>query len=300
MTTRRAALAALVLAALLSGAAAAQAAQTDQTAPTTPPAQTTQPGKTVPPDSGTTTTPPPPEGERIINLPSAEVPRPGTLTMIFTHRFSQPLQDSDFHSLYSFDSGTDVGIGLAYTPLENLEVGLYRSSHLDDYELDVKYRAFSKGPVTLSARVGGDWRSERRQDNRNGVFAQAILGFRIGSRVRVTAVPTYVSKTAFTTATTPKPFYENVFNVPVAVSVGLTRTINVQGEFVPRNGRSDSTGVGWVASIEKTVPRHRFCFTVGNQRNTTVDQYVSWTPQFFGQSPHPYFIGFNIVRQWKL
>jgi len=27
---------------------------------------------------------------------------------------------------------------------------------------------------------------------------------------------------------------------------------------------------------------------------------VAWQPQFFGQSPHPYYIGFNIVRQWKL
>jgi hypothetical protein len=244
--------------------------------------------------------PRPPEGERIINLPSAEVPQAGTLTMVFTHRFSEPLQDSDFHSLWSFDSGADIGLGLAYTPFENFEVSFYRSSHLDDYELDVKYRAFSKGPFTATARLGGDWRSERHQQNRNGVFAQAILGVSIGSRVRVTAVPTYVSKTAFTTAVTLKPFYEKVFNVPVAVSVSITRTFNVQGELTPRIGRADSTGVGWVASIEKTVPKHRFAFTVGNQRATTVDQYVTWTPQFFGQSPHPYFIGFNIVRQWKL
>ncbi|HEY6051708.1 MAG TPA: hypothetical protein VIZ58_10695, partial [Thermoanaerobaculia bacterium] len=39
-----------------------------------------------------------PEGERIINFPSADVPRPGTLTILFTHRFSQALEDSDIHS----------------------------------------------------------------------------------------------------------------------------------------------------------------------------------------------------------
>jgi hypothetical protein len=249
-------------------------------------------------------TPPPavrlPEGQRIINLPSAQVPAAGTLALLFTHRFSEPLADSDFHSLFSFDSGADIGIGLSYTPIENLEVSLYRSSHLDVYELDVKYAILAKGPFGLAARLGGDWRTERNQQNRNGVFAQAILGVSIGSRVRVTAVPTYVSKTSFTTATTPKPFYEDVFNVPVAVSIGVARTFNVQGEFTPRIGHADSTGVGWIASIEKTVPRHRFAFTVGNQRTTTVDQYVAWQPQFFGQSPHPYFIGFNIVRQWKL
>jgi len=256
---------------------------------------------TAPPPTPEPVQPPrSPEGSRIINLPSADVPRVGTLTMIFTHRFSQPLADSDFHSLFSFDSNAEIGIGAAYVPLENLEVDLYRSSHLDDYELDVKYRVFAKGPFAAAVRIGGDWRSEKNLQDRNGVFAQAILAFSIGSRVRVTAVPTYVSKTAYTTAVTPQPFYEDIFNVPVAVSIGLTRSINVQGEFTPRIGKADSPGVGWIAAIEKTVPRHRFAFTVGNQRATTVDQYVAWQPQFFGQSPHPYYIGFNIVRQWKL
>jgi hypothetical protein len=288
MTTRRgsirargAALAALL--ALLSAGGVARAQQ-----PTAP-------------DAGDAPRAPrPPEGERIINLPSAEVPAAGTLTMIFTHRFSQSLQDSDFHSLYSFDSGAEIGIGLGYVPFRNFEVSFYRSSKLDDYELDVKYRAVAQGPLTVALRLGGDWRSERFLDDRNGVFGQVVLGVSIGPRVRITAVPTYVSKTSQTPSVMPKPLYRNVFNVPVAVSVGLTRSINVQGELTARRGKYDSTGVGWVAAIEKTVPRHRFSFTVGNQRSTTVDQYVVWTPEFFGQSSHPFFIGFNIVRQWKL
>ena len=146
--------------------------------------------------------------------------------------------------------------------------------------------------------MGGDWRTERNLQNRNGVFGQAILALSIGSRIRITAVPTYVSKTSGPPFVSPKPFYENVFNVPAAISVKVLRTVNVQGEIVPRVGRADSTGVGWIASIEKTVPRHRFAFTVGNLRATTVDQYVA--SGFYGLSPHNYFIGFNLIRQWKL
>ena len=48
------------------------------------------------------------------------------------------------------------------------------------------------------------------------------------------------------------------------------------------------------------MPRHRFSFTVGNLRATTVDQYVTWTPRLFGESSHRFFLGFNIIRQWKL
>ena len=31
-------------------------------------------------------------------------------------------------------------------------------------------------------------------------------------------------------------------------------------------------GVAWIVSVEKTLLRHRFSFTAGNQRRTTVDQ----------------------------
>lgn len=238
-----------------------------------------------------------PEGERIINLPSTDVPRAGTLSMLFTHRFSQALEDSDIHSLYSFDSGAEIGIGLAYTPVKNLEIGVYRSSRYDDYEADVKYQLVG-GKFGLALRAGGDWKTEVGLRDRTSFFAQAILGVSIGSRVRITAVPTYVSRYGGERFISPRPLYENVYNVPAAISISVTRTVNVHGEIVPRNGRADSTGVGWMASIEKTVPRHRFSFTVGNLRGTTVSQYVASV--FSGLPPKNYFIGFNLSRQWNL
>lgn len=249
--------------------------------------------------------PRPPEGDWIINLPSADVPRQGTLTILFTHRFAQPVEESDIHSLFSFDSGADIGIGLAYSPLPKLEVSFDRSSNLDVYELAAKYRLLSLGPVGLSLRAGGDWRTETGLIfdaapgySRRSFFAQGIAAVTLFERVRVSAVPTYVSETSGQPLVTPKSSYKNVFNVPVGVSVAVTRTVNVQGEVTPRYGRADAAGVGWIASVEKTVPRHRFSFTVGSQRGTTVDQYASGVP--FGRRPHDYFLGFNLARQWNL
>ena len=281
----------LSLAIVLTGAfiavPAALVAQTPADTPAPPPEAAAPPARS-------------PEGSRIINLPSADVPRPGTLTLLFTHRFSQPLEDSDIHSLYSFDSGADIGIGLAYAPLTNLDLSLYRSSNQDVYELDAKYRLFATDSFAAAVRAGGDWRTERGVENRSSFFAQAIVAVTIGSRVRLSAIPTYVSRVAGNTFVGQKPFYEDVVNLGGALSLAVTRSINVQGEVMARRKNTDSGGVAWNASIEKTVPRHRFSFVVGNQRATTVDQYVTWTPQFFGESSHRFFIGFNIVRQWKL
>src|SRR6478736_1953519 len=125
MLRRRVSLAILLTAAFIA-APAALVAQTPADTPASPPEAATAPARS-------------PEGSRIINFPSVDVPRPGTLTLLFTHRFSQPLEDSDIHSLYSFDSGADIGIGLAYAPLTNLDLSLYRSSNQDVYELDAKY-----------------------------------------------------------------------------------------------------------------------------------------------------------------
>jgi hypothetical protein len=248
-----------------------------------------------------TGTPPPraPEGSRIINLPSAEAPARGTLGVTFTHRFSGSLNEADFHNFFTFDSSTSTGLGVSYSPLDALELALDRSSSEDDYELSAKYRLFGveEGrPFGLAIRLGGNGRTaEEVQGDRYAFFAQGIASIAIGSRVRLTAVPTYVSNTAS---------FRDVFNVPLAISVALTRTVNLHGEFYPKNrdftersGRT--TRYGWIASVEKTVLRHRFAFTVGNLRPTSVDQYTA--SDFGGVGlPRDASIGFNLVRQWKL
>lgn len=275
------------------------------------------------------------EGNVIINLPSVDVPRAGTLSVLFTHRFIQAVQNSSpFHDLVSFDNGASIGIGLGYAPIQNLDLAFYRSSEasLDPWEIAGKYQFLSKGSVGASLRVGADVRSERNLTDRTSVFVQGILAYSWGSRFRITAVPTYVSKVSgasrtynpnFTPPSFPPPnddsckpnafggstcsgLYRNVFDVPIAVSVAVTHSITLHGEVTPRLGRYDSPGVGWVASIEKSLLRHRFCFTAGNQRQTTVDQYatgLSWGSQYTSEKVNGVkgvYLGFNISRQWKV
>lgn len=275
------------------------------------------------------------EGSIIINLPSVDVPREGTLTVLFTHRFQTAVQNSNaFHDLLSFDNGASIGIGLGYAPIRNLDLAFYRSSEssLDPWEIAAKYRFLSEGPLGLALRVGADVRSERRLTDRTSVFAQGILAYSFGDRVRITAVPTYVTKVRGVSRTynpgfTPPSFpprndrscepnafggttcgglYRNVFNIPVGVSVAVTRSISVHGEVSPRLGRYDASGVAWTASVEKSLLRHRFCFTAGNQRQTTVDQYAAglpWASQYTSDKVNGVkgvYLGFNLIRQWKV
>ena len=326
----------VILLAVLGGGTAATA-RAQQTPPPAPPSpeQAEKPAETAPAAADTGVRYLPIEGNVIINLPSVEVPREGTLSLLFTHRFIEAVQNaSPFHDLVSFDNGAAIGIGLGYTPLPHLDLAFYRSSEasLDPWEIAAKYQFLSSGPVGAAVRIGADVRSEVHLTDRTSVFVQGIVAYSIGSRFRITAVPTYVSKVNgvqrtynpnFTPPSFPPPddrscranqfggttctgLYRHVFDIPVGVSVALTRSITVHGEIMPRLGRYDAPGVAWVASIEKSLLRHRFCFTAGNQRQTTVDQYATglpWASQYTSEKVNGVkgvYLGFNIARQWKV
>jgi uncharacterized beta barrel domain-containing protein DUF5777 len=237
----------------------------------------------------------PPEGSLIIDLPSAVSNPDHSLQLLITHRFADYVH-SDIHNFFTFFSAASVGLGLSYVPVHNLETGFLRAQGpIEDYEVFAKYGIYTPaaGPFSAAVRLGGDFRTEPFQHNRASFFAQGILALTVASRVRISVEPTFS-----TWAVGPMlPKQENVFNVLGAVSVAVTRTFNVHGEIVPR--AYGSPGTGWIASIEKTVLRHRFSFTVGNLRGTTVDQYVIWQPTTFTDPGKVYF-GFNIVRLWSL
>ena len=242
------------------------------------------------------------EGSVIIDLPSARANPDKSLQFLVIHRFRGSVQGSDIHSFYSFFSAANVGLGLSYVPVHNLEAGFFRSQELEDYEVFTKYSLENPiaGVVYAAARIGGDFRTERSPllEERSSFFAQGILSSTIASRVRITVVPTF---STWAVGSVP-PFQKNVLNLLGALSISLTPTFNVHAEIVPR--AYGSPGTGWIASIEKTLLRHRWSFTVGNLRGTTVDQYVIWQPGLAGAGtptpPSNVYFGFNIIRLWKL
>lgn len=260
------------------------------------------------------------ESNIIINLPSVEVPSAGTLTFLVTHRFRQRIQEGDINNFFTLDSGNTWGFGLWYAPIKNLNAGLYRSSDLSTYELSAQYELPTAGGFASSLRVGEDWRTDPSVASpKSSFFAQVVLAYSFGKYVRITAVPTYLQRTNGFPVFLPVPIpgdqscqffsdqqfpyrcsglYENVFNVPIAASIAITHSITVHGEIIPRLSKVNSDGVGWSVSVEKSLLRHRFAFFAGNQRQTTVDEYMQAVP--LGRSPKNVYIGFNLTRAWKL
>ena len=117
-----------------------------------------------------------------------------------------------------------------------------------------QFRRPIDGAVGAALRVGEDWRTEVNQRNRNSFLAQAILSYTVNPYVRFTAVPTYLSRVnGFDSTIYPAPvpgdrscaatpfgnflcsgLYDDIFNVPVGLSLALTPSITVHGEVIPR------------------------------------------------------------------
>jgi len=259
------------------------------------------------------------EANVIINLPSVEVPSEKTLTFLVTHRFIQRIQEGNINNFFTLDNGNTWGFGLWYAPIKNLNVGLYRTSDNNVYEASAQYELPSLGGFRSSLRLGEDWRTEPGAASpKSSFFAQIVLAYDFGKYVRLTAVPTYLQDVngfnVFLQQPVPNDqscvfiedqhnpwrcsgYYKNIFNVPIAASIAITHSITIHGEVIPRLSKVNSNGVGWSVTVEKSLLRHRFAFFAGNQRQTTVDQYMQAVP--LGQSPSNIYLGFNLFRAWN-
>lgn len=261
------------------------------------------------------------ESNVIINLPSAQVSPAGTFTLLVTHRFTNALSTGTIQNFFTLDSGNVWGFGLWYVPVKNLSVGFYRSSDNGTYEASAQYELPRVCGFDSSLRVGEDWRTTASTYPQKSFFMQAVLAYSFGPYARITAVPTYLQRTygELSLPSSPNPgdescrstgadpplftchgIYANTFNVPVGLSVAITHSITIHGEVTPRLGKANASGVGWSATVEKSLLRHRFAFFVGNQRKTTVDQYSVGVARGDFIQPKDIYIGFNLYRAWKM
>lgn len=251
-----------------------------------------------------------PLGDIFLSLPTSHMPLRGTWEVRFTHRFNQSIDQGSFsdriHSLYGLDSNADVGIGLSYVPVRDLQLSFYRSNALDDIELAAKYDVFEQAkaiPFGAAIRAGGDWRTERDLNDRTSEFGQLILTRQFGKRAELSILPTYVTNAGRTvTGTTSTALFKNAFNVPIAAAVMVSQSMSVVGEVVPRNRDLPPNMRGgyfaWAAGLKTVIGGHFFELLLTNSNATHVDQYVTSTYQGSPLHRGDLHLGFNIERRF--
>lgn len=250
-----------------------------------------------------------PLGDILLSLPSSHMSSAGTWEVRFSHRFNQSIDQGSFsdrvHTLWGLDSNADVGIGLSYVPVRDVQLSFLRSNAMDDIELGAKYQLFQQAPAipfTAAIRAGGDWRTEKGITDRSSLFAQAIVSRQFGSRAEVFLIPTYVTNAGRAVAgTTSTALFRHVFNVPIGAAVMIRPAVSVVAELIPKN-RDLPSGThgdfGWSAGLKTAIGGHFFELMLTDTNATHADQYVTSTYQGTPLNKSDLHIGFNIERRF--
>ncbi|HVT02494.1 MAG TPA: DUF5777 family beta-barrel protein [Thermoanaerobaculia bacterium] len=232
--------------------------------------------------------------DSLLNLPTARVLPAKVWEVRFTHRFSEPINQGDSHSLWGLDSAADVGIGLAWSPAQNMQVSLFRNNVQDDVEGAFKYaflRQSTGAAFSLASRGGFDWRTERGLDDRFSLFVQGIVSYQLLRNLELFAVPTYVSNAAV---------FDHAFNIPLGLAFAIKPNVNLIAELIPQNQDlpdNVKAGIGWSIGLERAIGGHFFEVVLTDTRATHVDQYT--TGAFLGGiRERDVHLGFNIERQF--
>ena len=248
---------------------------------------------------------PVPLGDTLLSLPTAHIPGEGTWEVRFSHRFSQSIDDTDWHSLWGLDSSADVSFGASWVANRDLQFSILRSNVLDDVELAAKYVVVQQAPaipVSAAVRVGGDVRTEKGLDDRTSAFGQLILSHQFGKRGEIFILPTFVTNAGrAVTGQTSTALFSHAFNVPVGAALMLGPGFSLDVELIPVNRDLPdkmNADVGWAVGLKRAVGGHYFEILVTNNNATHVDQYVTSTYQGTPLRRGDLHLGFNIERRF--
>lgn len=272
---------------------------------------------------------------RVVNIPTPKSVPKGTWNLIFTHRFSQPINplSESARNLIGLDSFAVPSFGLIYGITDRLYVSAYRSPLCQRglcrvVEVGLGYNWIAqdkKSPIGLTTYASIEGNGNFTEEyTYNG---QAMLSARVHKRLYLFFSPAVHINANGQRRFDPRPndyfppaTVANNFRQPThgasfgfGASVMITRDIVALFDFVPRTGfklgqvrailDNNFRVTGFVSEshpsigfgIQRNVGDHSFALTFSNTQATTTSRYNSSNLAF---KPQKLIIGFNMSRRF--
>ncbi len=250
-----------------------------------------------------------PVGDVLLSLPSNQIAPHGQWDIKFSHRFNQSLAEGSLsdqlHSLFGLDTGADVVFGASYAMRPKLQLSLMRSNVNDTLEGAAKVvvlRQTEGAPLSLTARGGAAFRTEKDLQDRTSFFAQAIVSRQFGRKAELFAIPTFATNAGRAVSGDDSvALFDYAFNMPVGLVWMLRPGFAAVVEVTPPNSDlpDEMNGdLGWAIGVKRNIGGHWFEILLTNSQTTLVDQYVTTTFQGSALDAGDVHLGFNIERRF--
>ena len=241
-------------------------------------------------------------GPRIVNLPNGKGMERGSVEFLIGHRFEFPVFDRDSPAkLFGFDSPASVTFGVQVGLTDWMSVSAMRSNLDRTIELSSQFqlsKQSSESPLSTQFRLGIEGRNNFQE--RFAPFVQFVATRSFGNRFSLSLAPSIAFNTRNDDSFLPPQFlFGEEFDYTAAVGIGggigLTPSVSVVGEYVPRVKGFTGEFIDRPAvslGIQKATFRHTFEFVLSTARPLTTAQYTV-------NGSDSFKVGFNIYRRLR-
>jgi hypothetical protein len=241
--------------------------------------------------------PPPHEAaQNLVNLPTAQPLRRFGHHFRITHRFARDLRRGSFgqlaEDLFGLDNGAIIGIDYRFSPLTDVQLGVYRSMLQRTIQVSGRVDAWKDGeglPLALSFLASVEGADNMRENHAPAVGV--VASRRIGGVATAYVTPVFVWNSA--AASLFDDGDENTAYVGLGTRVRFRPTAFAVLEYAPRVAGHSPPGRGtWGVAVEKHTPGHIFQLNLTNSFGSTYGQTA------LGGERSNLYLGFNIARKW--
>jgi hypothetical protein len=251
------------------------------------------------------------KGNRLMNSQTTEQPAKQTMQFIISHRFGRI--GGSYKEFFGLDA-SNIRIGVEYGVIDNLSVGLGRSSFEKTFDGYLKWRIIrqQKGkwniPITITAFTSmaiksNDWADPARHNFTSSRFFytyQLIISRKFGDWVSLELLPTLVHRNLVATVKDKN----DVFALGAGISIRASRRVRFNAEYYyvfPKQIVSyyNNEKVRNNLSIDIETGGHVFQISLSNsqgmiEKNFVTETTGNWFPKKF--KDFGVQLGFNITR----
>ena len=237
------------------------------------------------------------------NLPTATSLAEGAWLFEISHRFGTPMsQGAD--ALWGVDGPALIRLGLTHQVTDRLMLGIVRTNLDDNLGLDARVRLTSAelDGVTLATAVAGGVAVNTqvnevsnpsqdllREDNEVQLYAQLVVDARLGERVALGLVPSYLRNPRLLDVES-----ENALALGLHGQVNLDDAVSLMGEWIFSEEIPSQANDSGTFGVELRTRGHVFKIVATNQTRMNPSQHLGGAPVPF--EADELRLGFNITR----